>query len=163
MGMLDRETRRVRTKVIPEVRRDILQQEILDKVAPGARVYTDGYRGYRGLDEQNFIHETVSHINEYARGQVHTQGIENFWSLLKRSLNGTYVSVEPFHISRYVNEQAFRFNNRGSKDNKLTDQDRWALLMSQVAGKRMTYAQLTGKGTDTVCQPEAGTGQEERF
>jgi len=163
MGSLDRETRRVRTKVIPDVRRDVLQAEILDQIVPGSKVYTDGWKGYKGLEKQNFIHETVSHINEYVRGQVHTQGIENFWSLLKRSLNGTYVSVEPFHMSRYVNEQAFRFNNRGSKDNKLTDTDRWALLMSQVAGKRMTYAELTGKDTDTVCHPEAGTGQEEPF
>jgi hypothetical protein len=73
------------------------------------------------------------------------------------------VSVEPFHLDHYLDEQVFRYNNRATKDNKLPDADRFALIMSQVAGKRLTYAQLTGKGTDSVCHPEAGTGQEEPF
>jgi hypothetical protein len=112
---------------------------------------------------KNFVHETVNHMEEYVRGEVHKNSIENFWSLLKRSLNGTYVAVEPFHLERYVDEQVFRFKNRATKDNKLTDADRFALVMSQVAGKRLTYEDLTGKGTDSVCHPEAGTGQEEPF
>ncbi|MGC2502572.1 MAG: transposase, partial [Silvibacterium sp.] len=78
---------------------------------------------------------------EYVRGQVHTQGIENFWSLLKRGLNGTYVAVEPFHLDRYADEQAFRYNNRKGKN----DADRFKLALSQVSGKRLTYAELTGK------------------
>jgi hypothetical protein len=83
-------------------------------------------------------------------GQVHTQGIENFWALLKRSLGGTYVSVEPFHLDRYVDEQAFRYNNRATKDNPMTDADRFALILSQISGKRLTYAELTGKVGETA-------------
>jgi hypothetical protein len=82
------------------------------------------------------------------RGEIHTQGIENFWSLLKRGLNGTYVAVEPFHLDRYVAEQVFRFNNRAAKDNPLTDEDRFALAMSQAVGRRLTYADLLGRGAD---------------
>jgi hypothetical protein len=91
----------------------------------------------------------VTHIEEYVRGEVHTQGIENFWSLLKRGLNGTYAAVEPFHLSRYVDEQAFRFNNRNTKENTLEDADRFMLAVSQIAGKRLTYAELTGKVGET--------------
>jgi hypothetical protein len=144
MGMLDRETRQVRAKVIPNVRREVLQTEILDQLVHGSRVFTDGHRGYDGL-RLDFVHETVSHMDEYVRGEVHTNGIENFWSLLRRSLNGTYVAVEPFHLSRYVDEQAFRYNNRATRDNPLTDQDRFMLAVSQIQGKRLTYAELTGK------------------
>ena len=86
---------------------------------------------------------------EYVRGNVHTQGIENFWSLLKRGLRGTYVAVEPFHLDRYVSEQVFRFNNRATKDNPLTDADRFALAMMQAVGKRLTYAEVTGKDGTT--------------
>ncbi len=162
-GMLERNTRQVRAKVIPNVRRDVLQAEILNHITPKSAVFTDAWKGYAGLAEKDFVHATVSHINEYVRGQVHTQAIENFWSLLKRTLNGTYVAVEPFHLERYADEQAFRFNNRATKDNRLTDADRFALVMSQVAGKRLTYAELTGKDIDSVCHEEAETGQEEPF
>jgi hypothetical protein len=87
----------------------------------------------------------VSHVEEYVREQVHTQGIENFWSLLKRGLKGTYVAVEPFHLDRYVDEQVFRYNNRATRDNPLNDADRFMLAVSQIVGKRLTYAELTGK------------------
>jgi len=163
-GILDRETRRVRAKVVPNVRRDTLQAAILNSIAPGSKLYTDDSTTYKwGAGESEFIHEVVNHAREYVRGQVHTQGIENFWSLLKRTLRGTYVAVEPFHLDRYVDEQAFRFNNRATKDNPLNDSDRFTFLMSQVAGKRFTYAQLTGKGTDSLHHSAAGTGQEEPF
>lgn len=145
MGMLDRESRRVRAKVIPSVRRDVLQTEILKGVEKGSTVYTDGYPGYDNLATKEYVHETVNHVNEYVRGQVHTQGIDNFWSLLKRGLTGTYVAVEPFHLDRYLDEQMFRYNNRATKDNPLTDADRFVLAVSQIAGKRLTYAELTGK------------------
>jgi hypothetical protein len=92
----------------------------------------------------------VNHIEEYVRGEVHTQGIENFWSLLKRGLKGTYVAVEPFHIDRYVAEQVFRYNLRATKDNPLNDADRFEFAMMQVAGKRLTYAELTGKVGETT-------------
>ena len=153
MGMLEREVRRVRAKVIPDVTRETLQNEILDQIAPQSTVYTDKWVGYDRLALHDFVHETVNHLQEYVRGEVHTQGIENFWSLLKRGLKGTYVAVEPFHLNRYVDEQAFRYNNRATKDNPLTDADRFALAVSQIAGKRLTYAELTGKVGETSEEP----------
>jgi transposase-like protein len=150
MGMLDRETRQVRAHVIPNVKRDTLQNAILNRVGFGSTVYTDAWPGYDGLSAKAFVHDTVNHVEEYVRGNVHTQGIENFWSLLKRGLNGTYVAVEPFHLSRYLDEQMFRFNNRGTKDNPLNDGDRFMLAVSQISGKRLTYAELTGKVEETT-------------
>jgi transposase-like protein len=150
MGMRDRETRQVRAKVIPNVKRETLQNEILSNVSPKSTVYTDSWIGYHSLAEKDFVHETVNHLDEYVRGQVHTQGIENFWSLLKRGLNGTYVAVEPFHLEAYVDEQMFRYNNRATKDNPLDDTDRFMLAVSQIAGKRLTYAELTGKVGETT-------------
>jgi transposase-like protein len=143
-GILDRDTRQVRAKVLPEIERGTLMAEILNGIKHGATVYTDSHAGYSGA-AKHFIHETVNHMNEYVRGEVHTNGIENFWSLLKRGLSGTYVAVEPFHLSRYVDEQMFRYNNRATKDNPLTDADRFVLAVSQIAGKRLTWAELTGK------------------
>jgi transposase-like protein len=148
MGMRDRETRQVRAKVIPCVSREVLQNEILNHIEKKSTVYTDAASAYYKLAEKDFIHDTVNHLEEYVRGQVHTQGIENFWSFLKRGLKGTYVAVEPFHLDRYVTEQVFRFNNRATKDNPLTDEDRFALAMSQIVGRRLTYTQLTGQGAD---------------
>lgn len=148
-GMLDRESRQVRAKVLRKVKRDTLQAEILNHVEHGSKVYTDGAPFYDSLAAQQYVHETVNHVEEYVRGQVHTQGIENFWSLLKRTLNGTYVAVEPFHLDRYVDEQVFRYNNRRTPDNPLDDTDRFMLAVSQIAGKRLTYAELTGKVGET--------------
>src|SRR5581483_4970062 len=95
-------------------------------------------------------HLVINHLETYVHGNVHTQGIENFWSLLKRGLGGTYVAVEPFHLFRYVDEQAFRFNNRKDADgNKLNDSERFQLALSQIAGKRLTFAEVTGKVGET--------------
>jgi transposase-like protein len=141
MGMLDCQTRQIRAKVIPNVDRGTLQAEILNGIKQPSKLYTDSHHGYQGLNRWAFVHETVNHMEEYVRGEVHTQGIENFWSLLKRGLNGTYVAVEPFHLERYVDEQMFRFNNRKDK----TDYDRFAQVLKQVSGKRLTYAEVTGK------------------
>jgi len=149
MGMLDRDSRQVRAKVVPNVKRETLQSAILNQIEKGSIVYTDGAVGYDGLAAQEYIHETVNHVEEYVRGQIHTQGIENFWSLLKRTLSGTYVCVEPFHLDRYVDEQVFRYNNRATKDNPLNDADRFSALLCGVSGKRLTYAELTGKGEET--------------
>ena len=80
----------------------------------------------------------------YVDGQIHTNGLENFWSLLKRGINGTYVSVEPFHLFRYLDEQAYRFNNR-----KLTDSERFEIAVSGIVGKRLTWDQVTGKELDS--------------
>jgi len=142
MGMLARGTREVRAKVIPQARRDVLQGEILKNIGFNAHVFTDGHVGYEGLDKlKNFTHQTVNHVNEYVNGRVHTQGIENFWSLLKRGLTGTYVAVEPFHLDAYVDEQVFRYNNRL----KTNDAGRFNKTVAQIVGKRLTYAELTGK------------------
>jgi len=150
MGMLDRESRQVRAKVIPNVKRETLLNEILNQIEGGSTVYTDGAPVYDHLGARDYVHATVNHVEEYVRGEIHTQGIDNFWSLLKRGLRGTYVAVEPFHLDRYVAEQVFRFNNRATKDNPLNDADRFHLAMSQVSGKRLTYAELTGHGTDSL-------------
>ncbi len=145
MGMLDRDLRQVRAMVIPDVKRATLQEKILNHVADGATVYTDDATGYRYALAQGFVHEVINHAQEYVRGQVHTQGIENFWSLLKRGLRGTYVAVEPFHLDRYLDEQVFRYNNRATKDNPLNDADRFDLAVRNIVGKRLTYAEVTGK------------------
>ena len=103
MGMLDRDLRQVRAKVIPNVKRETLQAEVLNHVKYGSRVYTDQWAGYNELHE-DFVHDMVNHLETYVNGAVHTQGIENFWSLFKRTLRGTYVCVEPFHLQRYADE-----------------------------------------------------------
>jgi len=144
MGMLDRKLRKVRATIIPNTKRETLQTEIMQEVFPGSKVYTDEAVGYQGL-EKKFAHDVVNHLETYVDGKVHTNGIENFWSLLKRSLNGTYVAVEPFHLFRYVDEQVFRYNNRGTKDAPMKDADRFQLALSQIAGKRLTFAEVTGK------------------
>jgi len=92
-----------------------------------------------------FPHEVINHMEAYVKGKVHTNGIENFWSLLKRGLNGTYIAVEPFHLFRYVDEQVFRYNNRKTKDRNINDGDRFEIALSQVVGKRLTFAEVTGK------------------
>jgi transposase-like protein len=144
MGMLDRDLREVRCKVVPNVRRDTLQNAVLEHVQHGARLYTDTHGAYDRLRD-DFVHEMVNKAESYVREQVHVNGIENFWSLLKRTLKGTYVAVEPFHLERYLDEQMFRFNNRATKDNPLNDADRFVYALSKIVGKRLTYSELTGK------------------
>src|SRR5579871_2138876 len=148
MGMLDRELRQVRATVVPNVKRETLQAEILNEVHHGSTVYTDEYVGYDNLSANQFVHDVVNKVEGYVRGQVHVNGIENFWALFKRTLKGTYVAVEPFHLQRYADEQAFRFNNRATKDNPLNDADRFTLALSQIVGKRLTYDELTGKTSE---------------
>ena len=112
----------------------------------GTRVYTDEAPGYDNV-HKTYIHETVNHAVRYVNGRVSTNSLENFWSLFKRNLRGTYVSVEPFHLFRYLDEQVWRFNNRGgkTKETRITDADRFVLACSQITGKRLTFAELTGK------------------
>ena len=114
---------------------------MLRNVKYGSTVYTDDAVGYESLGYR-FVHDVVNHAETYVRGRAHTNSLENSWSLLKRTLRGTYVAVEPFHLDRYVDEQVFRFNNRKDKN----DSDRFALAMSQIAGKRITYSVLDGQG-----------------
>ncbi|HEX9119626.1 MAG TPA: IS1595 family transposase [Terriglobales bacterium] len=150
-GILDRDARQIRAKVIPNVKRETLQYEILKQVEFGSKLYTDSAYAYNELASL-YAHEVVNHEMEYVKGRVHTNGLENFWSLLKRTLHGTYVAVEPFHLERYVDEQVFRYNNRATKGNKLTDADRFDFAMSGILGKRLTFAELTGKtGETNVC------------
>jgi hypothetical protein len=103
-----------------------------------------------------FVHDVVNHSETYVKGQVHTQGIENFWSLLKRTLRGTYVAVEPYHLDRYIDEQIFRYNNRATKENPLTDAERFSLALTQIANKRLTYVRIDWKdcrGASTTPEP----------
>jgi transposase-like protein len=150
MGILDRKTGKVRAKSVPNVKRETLQAEVLQEVERKSHVFTDEALAYFGLAEKDYVHQVVNHLQKYVDGRVHTNGLENFWSLLKRGLNGTYVAVEPFHLFRYVDEQVFRFNNRATKDNPLNDADRFHLALSQIAGKRLTFAEVTGKVGETA-------------
>lgn len=127
--------------VVPNIKRETLMSEIPDRVGFGATVYTDSYGAYSALKHREFIHETVNHVEEYVRGEVSAQAIENFWSCLKRTLHGTYVAVESFHLDRYLDEQMFRFNNRIGHN----DGTRFQKALGQVGGKRLTWNELTGK------------------
>ncbi len=140
---------KVHSQVIADRLSKTVRPIIKDRVVPGAKLYTDVMLGYSGLNDE-FAHQMVNHAVEYVNGRVHTNGLENFWSLLKRGLNGTYVSVEPFHLFRYLDEQCFRFDNRATKDNPLNDADRFTFAMTQIAGRRLTYAELTGKVGETA-------------
>jgi transposase-like protein len=159
-GMYDRQLRKVRAEIVPNVKRETLQNMLLKNIKYGSAIYTDSAVAYDKV-VRTFVHEVVNHTNEYVRGQVHTNSIENFWSLLKRSLKGTYVCVEPFHLSRYVDEQVFRFNNRKDGDRKITDLERFATAMSGLAGKRLTYSDLTGKSASPHHET-TGTGETEQ-
>jgi transposase-like protein len=143
MGVLERGGK-IKATVVPNLSRPVLQGEVRKHVQAGAAIYTDSMHSYNGLSP-DYLHQIVDHAVEYMNGRVHTNGLENFWSLLKRGIHGTYVSVEPFHLFRYLDEQTFRFNNRATQDNPLNDSDRFALMVSQIVGKRVTYRELTGK------------------
>ena len=138
LGMRQRDGR-VHAEVIPNVKRDTIQPRVRQSVERGSAVYTDAYHVYTGLDG-DFAHRVIDHAEKYVEGRVHTNGIENFWSLVKRGLHGTYVSVEPFHLFRYLDEQAFRFNERDGQD-----ADRFKKALKSVTGRRLTYSELTGK------------------
>jgi hypothetical protein len=138
-----------------------LQNQILKNVKFGSTVYTDNAVAYDNGMQRRFVHDVVNKTESYVRGQVHVNGMENFWALLKRSLRGTYVAVEPFHLARYVDEQVFRYNHRKDGDRKLNDADRFAAVMSEVLGRRLTYSDLTGKSESPHHAPTgAGTVQE---
>src|SRR5438552_976612 len=121
---------------------------VKENVQAGATLFTDDLGGYHGLSAE-YQHQIIDHAVRYVDGKVHTNSMENFWSLLKRGLGGTYVSVEPFHLFRYLDEQVFRYNNRATKDNPLNDADRFHLAMTQITGKRLTLAEVTGKVEET--------------
>lgn len=130
----------VRAKVIQNPDSRTLQSEVRDNVEAKSALYTDGWAAYRGLGK-DFAHATVDHAIEYVNGRIHTNSVENFWSLLKRTIKGTYVSVEPFHLGRYLDEQAFRFNER-----KSFDSDRFATALRGIIGRKLAYRELIGNG-----------------
>jgi len=148
MGILERgkdgKTSKVRTSVVSNRKKKALQPEVRKHVEAGSAIYTDALKSYDGLDE--FEHGVVDHAVQYVDGKIHTNGLENFWSLLKRGLHGTYIAVEPFHLFRYLDEQTFRYNNRKDEEGELlSDAARFDLAVRQIVGKRLTFDQLTGK------------------
>ena len=143
MGLLERHTKdeggaQVRFKVIANRKKHQLESVITENVTLGANIYTDALKSYDRMNERGYVHAVIDHAEAYVDGAVHTNGLENFWSLLKRALKGTYVSIEPFHLFRYLDEQAFRFNHR-----KLSDAARFALTAGSIFGKRLTFNELT--------------------
>jgi len=124
---------------VDDTKKKTQQSEIREHVLAGSALFTDVLKSYEGLDE--FQHEVADHAVEYVRGEVHTNNLENFWNLVKRGLKGTYISVEPFHLSRYLGEQVFRYNyGKGFNDG-----ERFDIAVRQIVGKRLTWDQLTGK------------------
>jgi hypothetical protein len=113
---------------------------VREHVEIGSELMTDEH-SFGWFSDAEYAHNVVNHAEQYVNGNVHTNGLENYWSLLKRSIKGTYVSVEPFHLFRYLDEQAFRFNNRGP----MTDADRFSYVIRKIVGKRLTYDELIGK------------------
>jgi transposase-like protein len=143
MGMLERGGQ-VRAVTVIDRRKHSIDPVVSANVADGAHIITDEFDVYNRLSG-SYYHEVIMHIEGYVREHVHTNGIENFWALLKRGLGGTYISVDPYHLQAYVAEQVYRFNNRATKENPMTDADRFEKTLSQIVGKRLTYAELTGR------------------
>ena len=138
LGMIERGGR-VHAEVVPNRKRGTLQKSIKRHVKVGAALFSDELKSYKGLDAL-YAHKVINHAVQYVNGVIHINTAENFWSLLKRALGGTYVSVEPFHLFRYLDEQAYRFNERAG-----SDRSRFVRAMQKLAGKRLTYAELTGR------------------
>jgi len=138
LGALERGGK-VRASVVQDRTRKTLDTYVRDNVEEGSAVYTDALLSYAALGGA-YEHETVNHAEEYVRDQVYTNGIENFWSLLKRGLNGTYISVEPYHLFRYLDERMYAFNNR-----EASDLARFAGVLSAVSGRRLTWVEVTGR------------------
>jgi transposase-like protein len=138
LGMLER-GKTVRATVVPDRTKATIQPIVRGNVEKGTEIFSDEHADSWRMDD--YSHKIVNHLAAYVDGNVHTNGMENFWSLLKRGINGTYVSVEPFHLFRYVDEQVFRFNNRLP----MRDPDRFSYLVRKVVGKNLNYAELNGK------------------
>ena len=144
MGIMERGGQ-VRAMMLTNRKKHEMQTNIRTHVKANSAIYTDALLSYQGLSDRGFAHEVIDHAEKYVDGKVHTNGLENFWSLLKRGLKGTYISTEPFHLFRYLDEQVFRYNNRATKEQFVGDGDRFELALSQIAGKRLTFAEVTGK------------------
>lgn len=139
MGLLDRNTRQVRTHILTGTNRAAVDPKVRQNVEAGSTVYTDMLASYNKLEDE-YIHNVINHAEKYVEGNVHTNGIENFWALLKRCLKGTYVSVEPFHLFRYLDEECFRFNKRTGNDLY-----RFLEVAKCLTGRRLTFEELTAK------------------
>jgi transposase-like protein len=139
-GLLDRKTGAVRIAHVRDRKKKTLQKHVRENVALGAQLMTDELASYTGLDK-DYVHQFVNHAESYVRGNVHTNGLENFWSCLKRTLKGTYISVEPFHLHRYLDEQAFRFSERKNDGGRFIEAARDAFGHN----KHLRYKELTGK------------------
>jgi transposase-like protein len=143
MGLLQRhnkdEVSQMRVKVLRNLKRAALQENIRENVEVGSEMFTDAFLSYEGLDSE-YVHNVINHAEKYAEGRVHVNGIENFWSLLKRCLKGTYIAVEPYHLFRYLDEQVYRFNNR-----KASSALRFIGVAKSVTGKHLTYKELIGQ------------------
>lgn len=129
----------VRTAVVSNRKKHLLQSNIRAHIKAGSAIYTDALMSYMGLKQQGFQHQVIDHAEKYVDGKIHTNGMENFWSLVKRGLKGTYISVEPFHLFRYLDEQVYRFNNRSKKKVPFNDAERFEKALSQIAGKRWGF------------------------
>src|ERR1017187_2466233 len=140
MGMLERGGR-VRAGVIADRKAQTMHPVLHGNVEAGSHIITDEHTTYPFIAKDAYAHEIINHVEGYVREHVHTNGIENFWSCLKRGLNGTYIRVEPFHLDRYVDEQVFRFNLR----HKHTDASRFRAVLKDIVGRRLTYAEVTGR------------------
>jgi transposase-like protein len=143
MGLLEPHGKVV-TKVVVDTKQESLLSEIDNRVAAGSEVFTDAFPAHRAMDEK-FVHHVIDHAVEYVNGQVHTNDIENYWSLLKRTIKGTYVSVEPLHLFQCLDDQAFRFNNR-----KLNDFERFVDALRNISDLRLTYDKLIGNESGSV-------------
>jgi transposase-like protein len=139
MGLLDRKRKKVRLRHVANTQTTTLQGVVREYVEGGSYLFSDAFAAYNGLDRE-YIYQVIDHAESYVQGNVHTNTIENFWSLLKRCLKGTYIAVEPFHLFRYLDEQAFRYNER-----KNDDGGRFLEVLNGVTGRRVTYKKLTGK------------------
>jgi len=149
MGLLERTSHarksRVRLAVVSNIKRPAIQARVREHVEPGSNLHTDALASYAGLDK-DYVHGVIDHAECYAKGNVHTNGLENFWSLLKRAIKGTYVSIEPFHLFRYLDEQAFRFNEREGDDPA-----RFSKAIKGIMARRLTYKALTGSEVPQTC------------
>lgn len=150
-GMVERGGKVVAGHVSTRTKKE-LQPIIRERIEAGSAIFSDALKSYDGL-ENEYQHAVIDHAVEYVRGNVHTNTMENFWSLLKRGLHGTYISVEPYHLFRYIDEQAFRYNTR----KEMNDSERFAMAVSQITGKRLTYAELTGKLEGARQEPESAS------
>jgi transposase-like protein len=150
-GMVERGGK-VKAKVVSSRKREALQPEIRKHVEAGSALYSDALLSYRGL-ASDYAHQVIDHAVSYVEGNIHTNSMENYWALLKRGIAGTYISVEPFHLFRYLDEQSFRYNNR----KQMNDFDRFVLALAGITNKRLTYSELTGKNRTDLDHPTPPT------